>query len=127
MKYAFLLYPHQNIRYRQSLEVIRAVPEDVKAGRNYLSFPEGTRSRNGNTMGEFHGGSFRCAIKSKCPIIPMAFVDSFKVLDQKGSKPVTVQLHYLDPIPYEEYKDLKTVEVAELVKRRIAAVIEANT
>ena len=24
MKYAFLLYPHQNIRYRQSLEVIAA-------------------------------------------------------------------------------------------------------
>ena len=112
---------------RQSLEVIKAVTEEVKAGRNYLIFPEGTRSRNGNTMGEFHGGSFRCAIKSKCPIIPMAFVDSFKVLDQKGSKPVTVQLHYLDPIPYEEYKDLKTVELAELVKCRIAAVIEANT
>ena len=111
---------------RQSLTVIQRVIEEVKNGRSYLIFPEGTRSKN-NVMGEFHGGSFRCAIKSKCPIIPMAFVDSFKVLDQKGSKPVTVQLHYLDPIPYEEYKDLKTVEVAELVKRRIAAVIEANT
>jgi 1-acyl-sn-glycerol-3-phosphate acyltransferase len=112
---------------RQSLEVIRAVTEEVKQGRNYLIFPEGTRSRNGNVMGEFHGGSFRCASKARCPIVPMAFIDSYKVLDQKGSKPVSMQLHYLDPIPYEEYKDLKTVELAELVKRRIAAVIEANT
>ena len=108
---------------RQSLEVIRAVTEEVKAGRNYLIFPEGTRSKNGNVMGEFHGGSFRCAIKAKCPIVPIAFIDSYKVLDQKGSKPVTVQLHYLDPIPYEEYKDLKTVELANLVRTRIEETI----
>ena len=54
-------------------------------------------------------------------------IDSFKVLDQKGSKPVTVQLHYLDPIPYEEFAGLKATEVAALVKERIQAAIDANT
>ena len=112
---------------RQSLTVIQAVTAEVKKGRNYVIFPEGTRSRKGNVMGEFHGGSFRAAMKAKCPIVPMAFIDSFKVLDQKGSDWVTVQLHYLKPITYEEYKDLKTVELAELVKSRIAETIEANT
>ena len=57
----------------------------------------------------------------------MALIDSYKPLDQKGSAPVSAQLHYLPPIPYEEYKDMKTTEVAELVKSRIAATIEANT
>ena len=47
----------------------------------------------------------------------------FKVLDQKGSKRVSVQLHYLKPICYEEYKDLKTVELADLVKSRIQDII----
>jgi len=112
---------------RQSLTVIQAVTAEVKKGRNYVIFPEGTRSKQGNTMGEFHGGSFRAAMKAKCPIVPMAFIDSFKVLDQKGSDWVTVQLHYLKPIPYEEYKGLKTVELAELVKARIAKTIEAHT
>ena len=110
---------------RQSLSVIQAVTREVLAGRNYLIFPEGTRSKNGNTMREFHGGSFRCAIKAKCPIVPIAFIDSFKVLDQKGSKPVCVQLHYLQPIRYQEYKDMKTVELAELVQSRIAETIQA--
>ena len=109
---------------RQSLTVIQNVTKQVQSGRNYVIFPEGTRSKKGNEMNEFHGGSFRCAMKAKCPIVPMAFVNSFKVLDQKGSDPVTVQLHYLKPIPYEEYKDLKTVEVAALVKERIQAVID---
>ena len=112
---------------RQSLTVIKNVTEEVKKGRNYLIFPEGTRSKNGNVMGEFHGGSFRCALKAQCPIVPIAFIDSFKVLDQKGSKPVSVQMHYLPAIPYEEFKDMKTVELAELVKSRIQACIDANT
>lgn len=111
---------------RQSLTVIQNVVKEVKSGRNYLIFPEGTRSRNGNVMGEFHGGSFRAASKAKCPIVPVAFIDSFKVLDQKGSDPVAVQMHYLPPIPYEEFADLKTVELAALVKERIAQAIETG-
>ena len=110
---------------RQSLTVIQAVTKEVQAGRNYLIFPEGTRSKNGNQMRPFHGGSFRCALKAKCPIVPIAFVDCFKVLDQKGSKPVSVQIHYLPPIPYEEYKDLKTTELAEMVQERIRQTIDA--
>lgn len=110
---------------RQSLTVIQNVTQEVLSGRNYLIFPEGTRSRKGNEMVEFHGGSFRCATKSKCPIVPVALIDSYKVLDQKGSKPVSMQLHYLTPIPYEEYQGMKPAEVAELVKERIAAKISA--
>ena len=109
---------------RQSLTVIQNVTEEVKNGRSYLIFPEGTRSKLGNTMLEFHGGSFRCATKSKCTIVPIALVDSYKVLDQKGSAPVKVQLHYLKPIPYEEYAGLKPAELAALVKQRIQEKID---
>ena len=120
-------FPMDREDVRQALTVIQSVIREVKAGRNYLIFPEGTRSRNGNQMGQFHSGSFRCATKSKCPIVPVALVDSFKVLDQKGSKPVTVQIHYLKPICWEEYGNLKTTELAALVKERIAQAIQAHT
>ena len=110
---------------RQSLTVIQGVTEEVKKGRNFLIFPEGTRSRN-NQMLEFHGGSFRCATKSKCPIVPIALVDSYKVLDEKGSKPVTMQLHYLKPIYFEEYQGMKPAEVADLVKQRIQEKINES-
>ena len=120
-------FPMDREDVRQSLTVIQSVIREVKAGRNYLIFPEGTRSRNGNQMGQFHSGSFRCATKSKCPIVPVALVDSFKVLDQKGSKPVTVQIHYLKPICWEEYGNLKPTELAALVKERIAQAIQAHT
>lgn len=108
---------------RQSLEVIGKVTKEVQGGRSYVIFPEGTRSKNGNRMGEFHGGSFKCALKAKCPVLPVAFIDSFKPLDQKGSGPVSMQIHYLKPIPYEEYQGLKAVELAALVRDRIEKTI----
>ena len=92
-----------------------------------MIYPEGTRSRNGNQMGEFHAGSFHAAVKAKCPIVPVACIDSYKVLDQKGSKPVSVQMHFLSPLTYEEYKEMKTPEIAALIKGRIAEVIERHT
>lgn len=111
---------------RQSLTVIQNVAKEVASGRNYVIFPEGTRSKRGNIMGDFHGGSFKCALKAKCPIVPLVFINSFKVLDQKGSAPVSVQLHYLEPIPYEAYANLKAVELAALVKSKIQETIDRN-
>ncbi|MBE5971396.1 MAG: 1-acyl-sn-glycerol-3-phosphate acyltransferase [Lachnoclostridium sp.] len=113
---------------RQSMEVIMNTAKDVaEKKRNFIIFPEGTRSKNGNVMGEFHAGSFKSAQKAKCPIVPFVFIDSFHVLDKDGTEPMDVQLHFLEPIPYEEYKPLKTVELAAMVKDRIQKVIDANT
>ena len=111
---------------RQSMKVIMAVTEEVKAGRNYLIFPEGTRSKNGNKVGEFKGGSFKSAMNAKCPIVPVAMLNSFLPFDANRINPVTVQVHFLKPIPYEEYQGMKSTEIAEMVKARIAETIEAN-
>lgn len=119
-------YPMDRSDARQSLTVIKAVTEQVEKGRNYVIFPEGTRSKTGNQMGPFHAGSFRCAVKAKCTVVPMAFIDCFSVLDGKGSKPITAQLHYLTPIPYEEYAGMKAAQLADLVKSRIRECIEGQ-
>lgn len=111
---------------RQSMKVIMDVSKEVEKGRNYVIFPEGTRSKNGNNVGEFKGGSFKAATKVKCPIVPVALIDSFKPFDTGSTKPITVQVHFLQPLMYEEYKDMKTNDIAEEVKRRIVEVIEKN-
>lgn len=108
---------------RQGMEVIIRVSKDVQNGRNFLIFAEGTRSKNGNHPLEFKGGSFKAATKAKCPIVPVALIDSFKPFDTGDISPVTVQVHFLEPIEYEEYKGMKTPEIAKEVKRRIEAVI----
>jgi len=40
---------------------------------------------------------------------------------------LTVQIHYLEPIPFEKYSHLKTTEVAALVQQRIADKITECT
>ncbi len=112
-------YPMDREDVRQSMKVIMGVTKEIAEGRNFLIFPEGTRSKNGNHMLEFHGGTFKAATKSKCTILPFALIDSFRVLDHNGVEPVTVQLHYLEPISYEEYKDMNTNEIAAMVHDRI--------
>mgnify|MGYP003377651016 FL=1 len=112
---------------RQGLKVIMNVANDVKNGKMFIIFPEGTRSKNGNQVGEFKGGSFKAATKAKCPIVPVALIDSFKPFDTNSIKPVTVQVHFMEPLFYEEYKDMKTTEIAEVVQERIQKTINENT
>lgn len=109
---------------RKAMEVIISVSNDVKNGKNFLIFAEGTRSKNGNKIGTFKGGSFKSATKAKCPIVPVALIDCFKPFDTKTIEPVTVQVHFLEPLYYEEYKDMKTTKIAELVQNRIQAKID---
>ena len=112
---------------RQSLQVIVNVTNEVKNGRNYLIFPEGTRSKMGNEMLEFKGGSFKAATKAKCPIVPVALIDSFKPFDTNSIAPVTVQVHFLKPLYYDDYKDMKTNDIAELVRSQIQKTIQEAT
>lgn len=109
---------------RQSMKVIMDVTKEVKEGRNYIIFAEGTRSKKGNQLLDFKGGSFKAATKAKCPIIPVAMLDSFKPFDTGTIDPVKVQVHFLEPLLYEEYKDMNTNEIAKEVKSRIEEAIK---
>lgn len=111
---------------KQGLQVINEVAKQVKEGRNFLIFPEGTRSKNGNKLGEFKSGSFKAATKAKCPIVPIAIIDCYLPFDTNSIKQVDVQIHILPPIPYEEYQGMKTTEIADMVKGRIEKVIAEN-
>ena len=111
---------------RQAMRVIVSVTKEVQKGRNYLIFAEGTRSKNGNRVGTFKGGSFKSATKAQCPIVPVALIDSFKPFDTNSIRPVTVQVHFMKPLYYEEYKNMKTTEIASVVQQRIQETIDKN-
>lgn len=110
---------------RQSMTVISQVAKDVQQKKkNFIIFAEGTRSRQGNKIGSFKGGSFKCATKAKCPIVPVALINSFLPFDSNSTEKVNVQVHYLPPITYEEYKDMKTTEIAARVEEEIRNTIK---
>ncbi len=105
---------------RQALTIINEVAEEVKQGRRYILFPEGGYDfNNRNNVCSFKAGSFKIALKSHAPIIPVALIDSYKVFNSFKIGPVRTQVHYLPPILFEEYGNLKTQEIADMVRERI--------
>lgn len=109
---------------RQSARIIREVTNEVERGRKFIIFPSGGYGhRNGNYVDPFKPGSFKSAMKAKVPIVPVVLVDSWKVFDLWSLRKVCTQVYYLKPIHYEDYKEMKSVEVAKIVYDRICAAI----
>ena len=102
------------------------VAEEVKAGRNYVIFAEGTRSRRGNELLPFKGGTFKSAVKARCPIVPVALIDSYRPFDERGIARQEVQVHFLPPLYPDQYIDMKTNQIADLVHDQIQEKINQN-
>ena len=111
---------------RSSMRIINQMTEEVKQGRNYLIFAEGTRSRQGNEILEFKAGTFKSAVNAKCPIVPVALINSFKPFDISSINKETVQVHFLEPVLYEQYMGMKTTEIAHLVHDKIKEKINVT-
>ncbi len=108
---------------KQQMKVLNEISEEVKEGRRYLIFPEGGYKDNHNHLQEFRAGCFRCAIKAKCPIVPICLIDSWKPFGVNSLKAVTTYVHFLKPIEYVEYCNMKAAEIAALVKSRISETL----
>lgn len=113
---------------RQQVVCFREISEEVAQGKVYLIFPEGGYVKGQtNVMHTFHGGCFRTALRAKCPVVPVALVDSWKSFGRNSLKKVHTQVHFLPPIPYEAYADMSTVALAQTVQAQIGEKIKSVT
>ena len=113
-------------RPRQQVKCLRQLGEEVRdKGRVFLVFPEGKWGKNKNTLQEFHDGCFYSAMIAKCPIVPVALIDSWKSMNtNRLSGRVVTEIRYLKAIPYSEYENLSRAELCELVRSRIQAELD---
>ena len=112
---------------RQQVQCIGEIGEEVREGKIYLIFPEGGYRKRGqdNHMNQFRTGCVRAAVRSGRPIVPVALIDSYKPFGIKGLKPVHTQVHFLPPIPHEEFSQLPPAAISRLLQSRIAAHMES--
>ncbi len=106
---------------KQAAGVILDGIKQLKNGINMVIFPEGTRSKTG-ALGEFRGGSFKLATKSKCTLVPLT-IDGTRGLMEANHymiKNGTVDLYIHKPIDTAE---LTKEEAAEL-PARVKGIIE---
>lgn len=110
--------------YRETISIFNDVANDIKNGKNYLIFPEGYYKDNKNTLQDFHSGCLNVVYQSKCPIVPICLYDTYKVYNVNSLKKVSCEVHYLKPIYYDEYCNLRKHELIKLVKSRIQEKID---
>ena len=111
---------------KKSLKTMMHIQSDLEAGnKNWVIFPDGTRNKDPlMNLREFHHGSFRPAMKANVPIVPVAFYGTHSALKtNKSYKKNPVYIKFLKPIMPEEYKDMSTNDVANLVHKMIQRVI----
>ncbi len=101
-----------------------SITQELKAGYNYMIFPEGDYEKDVKMLSHFHQGCFKSPKRAGCPILPVALIDSYRIFDKglKTSRPI--QVHYLDPIFPDEYERLSTSEISQIVKERIQKEID---
>lgn len=100
------------------------ITERLKAGINYMIFPEGRYTDNPAELVSFMPGCFKSPQKSEKPIQPVAIVDSYRMFDGVSKPPYNIDVHYLEPIMPEVFAGMKTKEIAELVRERIQTALD---
>lgn len=116
---------------RKSLQSIIKGIEELKSGQSVVIFPEGTR-HYGDEIQKFKEGSFKLALKSQVPIIPIALHNTYKVFEQKRSiTKTTVTVNIGKPIATkglsnEEARELplRTEEVVRMLMNEILTSLE---
>ncbi len=101
-------------------EIIRGI-KLVKEGLSFTIFPEGTRtSKETSQMLASKAGAYRLATKAGVPIVPVALVGTGSVKGKKRDVTVVVG----NPLYYDDYKEMSTTEISEIVVSSVNAIIK---
>jgi 1-acyl-sn-glycerol-3-phosphate acyltransferase len=110
---------------QKSIESLEEASSLIKSGKNILSFPEGTRAKNGEIR-LFKRGTFIMAKQAKVKIIPISIFGSHKVHQANSLKIKSGTIHVTigKPIAFETYKDLNPDAIAEKVQKEIIILLK---
>ncbi len=107
---------------RKSMMALNEAIEVVKSGYSMAIFPEGTRFKGEEgDVGEFKGGAFRIAAKTKAPIIPIAISNSRAIMEANHNimTPGTIIVKILPPIQTQALTKDEIKELPETLREMI--------
>ncbi|MFW6298043.1 MAG: lysophospholipid acyltransferase family protein [Bacillota bacterium] len=113
--------PIDRIADRSAAEAIIKGIRQYKKGASVAIFPEGKRSYS-NTMNPMRPGAFKLATKPKAPILVATIHDFHKVWKGWPLRRQHLHVHFHEPLWYEDYKAMNTVELA----KHVQSIIEAK-
>lgn len=112
---------------RQGMQTILEGIELLKNGTSVFIAPEGTRN-SGEELLPFHEASFKLAVKSKRPIIPVAMNNNDAVFEQHlpWIHRAHVIIEYCEPIYIDQMEREEKKRIGEMVRGILAEKVAAN-
>jgi len=106
--------------HERAMVSIEKAAQKIREGKSVMSFPEGTRSRDGN-IGPFKQGMFHLAIQSGVPIVPISIIGAKEIMPKRSLhiKPGQVTLVIDKPIDVTGYSAEKRHELVDRVRNVI--------
>lgn len=110
-----------------AMKSMQIASDKIKAGKNVISFPEGTRSKTG-ALQIFRRGSFIIAKEGQIDVVPVAISGSRAVLPS-GSfsiRPGKITVMIGDRLEAKVHGHLSTEELASLAQEKVRVLLEKN-
>lgn len=109
--------------HERALQSLEEAAEKISQGRSVMTFPEGTRSRDGGVK-PFKSGTFFLAIKSGVPIVPVTIIGTSMIMPRRSLRvrPGRVIMVIDQPIDVSTY----TIENRDRLIERVRSTIIDN-
>ena len=109
---------------RKSLECILQGIKELKNGQSMIIFPEGTRTM-GDEIKHFKEGTFKLALKSGVPVVPIALKNTDKVYEEtKLVKKTSVYMNIGEMIKTSEMDVEQQKGLPKLAERRVRELLQ---
>ena len=108
-----------------AVESAKLATENLRHGKSYVVYPEGTRSRDGHLL-PFKKGAFMMAIDAGVPVVPVTVSGATKIMPKAQIKvfPSTVRITIHEPISTAGYSKQNVVELMERTKAKIFSALD---
>lgn len=110
---------------RKALQSLSLAARRIADGSSVLIFPEGTRSKNGR-LHPFKSGALLLAIKSKAPVVPIGFNNTFSVLPKGTLLPRggEIVIRIGKPLPTDHFTTKDKQQLAVLLHDQVAELLD---
>jgi len=109
---------------KAAVDSARAATERMRGGKDYVVYPEGTRSPDGRLL-PFKKGAFLMALDAGVPLVPVSISGSNRVMPKGEARiypdEITITIH--PPIPIEAYSRDNVQDLMDLTRARIQSAL----
>ena len=107
-----------------AIESARLATRNLRAGKDYVVYPEGTRSPDGRML-PFKKGAFIMAIEAGVPVVPVSISGSSTIMPKGEIKifPSTIHVTIHEPISVDGYSRENITELIALTQSKVVSAL----